>query len=165
MAMAATNYWLFHPSEQALKDVSPVKALAMVYRLRLLYGTTPNLGTGLMVLKKRLFHRAADAHLPYPYPEWLNPDFEQELDLKQRWSAYWSEWQSEPVSNPPRHPQIARSMLTPDWNTDDFYMNSGCTLMEQRSPYLDPRLVDLMMSLPALPWLFNKHLLRRAMAN
>ena len=44
------------------------------------------------------------------------------------------------------------------------YMDCGCTLMEQRSPFLDSRLVELMMSLPAFPWIFNKHLLRRLMA-
>ncbi len=154
----------FSSLRDALRDTNPIKVFAMVCRLRKLYGTTPALGTGLMALKKRIFSRAADAHLPYPYPEWLNPDFERELDLQQRWSTYWSNSESAPCSKPPRHPQIARSMLTPDWNTDDIYMNCGCTLVEQRSPFLDPRLVDLMMSLPALPWLFNKHLLRRLMA-
>jgi asparagine synthase (glutamine-hydrolysing) len=155
----------FSSVREALKDVSAVKALAMIYHLRALYGTMPDLGTGLMVLKKRLFHDATEAHLQHPYPAWINPAFEQELHLKQRWSAYGPARKSDPASNPPRHSKIARSTLTPDWNTDDFFMSSGCTLMEQRCPFLDPRLVDLMMSLPALPWLFSKHLLRRSMAN
>jgi asparagine synthase (glutamine-hydrolysing) len=150
---------------KALRDVNAVAAAAMVFRLRALYGTTPTLGTGLMAMKNRIVNRAADARLPYPYPGWLNPDFERELQLKQRWSDYWSEWLSKPASNGARHPQISKALLTPDWNTDDAFMNSGCVLLELRCPFLDPRLVDLIMSLPALPWLFNKHLLRRSMAN
>ena len=42
-------------------------------------------------------------------------------------------------------------------------MNCGFTLPEKRSPFLDPRLVNFMASLPALPWLFKKHLLRKSM--
>jgi asparagine synthase (glutamine-hydrolysing) len=155
----------FSSVREALKDVSAIRALGMVYSLRLLYGNTPHLGTGLMALKNRLFHRATDAYLPYPYPDWINSDFEQELQLKQRWSSHWTAGQSKPRSNSPRHPHIARFTLTPDWNMDDFFMRSDCTLMELRCPFLDPRLVDLMMSLPALPWLFNKHVLRSAMVN
>jgi len=155
----------FSSVREALKDVNAVTALLMVYRLGLMYRTTPNLGIGLMALKKCLYDDATEAHLGYPYPAWINSDFERELHLKQRWLAYGSARQFDHVSNPPRHPKIARSTLMPDWNTDDVYMNSGCTLMELRCPFLDPRLIDLMMSLPALPWLFNKHLLRRSMAN
>jgi asparagine synthase (glutamine-hydrolysing) len=155
----------FSSVRKALKDVNAVNAIAMTYRLRSLYGTTPTLGTGLMVLKNRIVDCAKDAISPYPYPDWINPDFEHELQLKQRWSDYWSLWLSGADSNSTRHPQIARALLTPDWNTDDAFMHSGCTLLEMRCPFLDPRLVDLVMSLPALPWLFNKHLLRRSMAN
>jgi asparagine synthase (glutamine-hydrolysing) len=152
----------FSSVRSALADSSLVPVLAMVYRMRLRYGVTPSLGTGLVTLKKRLLQR--DRKAPLPYPSWINPDFEQELNLKQRWAEYWAE-QHSAVSPRIRHPQIARAMLTPDWNTDDFYMNSGCTVMEQRCPFLDSRLVDLMMSVPALPWLFNKHLLRSLMAD
>jgi len=155
----------FSSARKALDDVGALEVLASVVQLRRLYASTPTLGTGLMALKDRLLDRSGTATLPYPYPQWINPDFEREFNLKQRWSLYWSQWRSKPASGLPRHPQIARAMLTPDWNNDDIYMNSGCTLMEQRCPFLDPRLVDLMMSLPALPWLFNKHLLRRYMAN
>lgn len=155
----------FTSVREAVKDVSVVRALAMVYRLSLLYRTTPVLGTGLMVLKKRLFHSATEAHLEHSYPAWINPDLEQESRLKERWSAFAPAWNSGPAPNQPRHYKTARAVLTPDWNTDDVFMNCGATLMEQRCPFLDPRLVGLMMSLPALPWLFNKHLLRRSMAN
>jgi asparagine synthase (glutamine-hydrolysing) len=155
----------FSSVKSSLEDISPLEALAMTCRLRRRYGITPTLGTGLMALKGRLGRRTPDAHLPYAYPDWINPDFEQQLGLKQRWATYWSDWQSYTRANRSRHPHIARSLLMPDWNTDDFYMNSGCTLMEQRCPFLDPRLVGLIMALPALPWLFRKHLLRRRMEN
>jgi len=43
-------------------------------------------------------------------------------------------------------------------------MTSDFVLPEQRDPYLDTRVVEFVLSLPALPWLFNKDILRRAMA-
>jgi asparagine synthase (glutamine-hydrolysing) len=60
---------------------------------------------------------------------------------------------------------VARAMTSTDWNTDDVFMNCGITLAEKRCPFLDPRLLEFAMAVPALPWLFNKHLLRRAMAD
>ncbi|HEY6130983.1 MAG TPA: asparagine synthase C-terminal domain-containing protein, partial [Halioglobus sp.] len=155
----------FSSVRSALGETNVINTVAMVYRLKALYGKTPTLGTGLGTLKKRFSHRNRDVHVPYPYPAWINPDFEKELDLQQRWTACWAENHSCSGVKLSRHPQIARSLMVPDWNTDDYYMNGGCTLMEQRSPFLDPRLVDLVMSLPALPWLFNKHLLRQCMEN
>lgn len=148
----------------ALQHSNPVTTLAALCRLRLLYGHIPSLGTGFTSWKNRWLNPGKTVSSPYPYPDWIHPDLEQELDLQQRWSTFWSQRGGKTCSAGSRHPQIAKALMTPDWNTDDIYMNPGLTLMEHRYPFLDPRLIKLVMSLPALPWLFNKHLLRRAMA-
>jgi asparagine synthase (glutamine-hydrolysing) len=123
------------------------------------------LGTGLIALAKKFLRRDGEFLPAYPYPNWLNPDFERDLDLRQHWAACWSKWNSEQLGSSLRQPQIASAIMTPDWNTDDFCMNCDSPLTERRCPFLDPRLVELVMSLPTLPWLFNKHILRKAMAD
>ena len=111
-------------------------------------------------MAKETFGRTKDTTAPYPYPDWINPELEKRLDLRHRWSDYWS---AIPPDIPCRNPKIYQSVLTPDWNTDDKYMSCGITLPEHRSPFLDLRLINFMASLPALPWLFNKHVLRKSM--
>ena len=55
------------------------------------------------------------------------------------------------------------AQLPPGWNTDEDFMHTAFTLPAKRDPFLDLRLVEFVASLPALPWLFNKHLLRSSM--
>ncbi len=146
---------------EALKDVSVPAALACMFRLKRIYGSYPPLGTGLKKAAKSVFRQPAGFNVPYPYPAWIKSDMEERFDLKSRWVQTWSN----APGNPQHHnPRIYDSVQTPDWNTDDKYMNSGFTLPEERSPFLDPRIVNFMVSLPALPWLFNKHILRTSMA-
>jgi asparagine synthase (glutamine-hydrolysing) len=146
----------FSSVRDALKDVNFLRTLVSIFYLKGYYGSYPPLGTGL----KKIFHRTRGPTTPYPYPSWINPELEESLGLKSRWLESWSE---NPRNSSRRNPMIYESVLAPDWNTDDIYMNCGFTLPEQRSPFLDPRLVNFMASLPALPWLFKKHLLRRSM--
>jgi asparagine synthase (glutamine-hydrolysing) len=144
----------------ALKDINPLRAFVCIFQLKRCYGRYPPLGTGLGEMVKKRASRHGGSVTPYPYPQWLTPELEEKLDLQHRWSACWS---ANPRATPRRNPMIRQSVLAPDWNTDDKYMNSGFTLPEKRSPFLDPRLIKFMISLPALPWLFKKHLLRRSM--
>ena len=157
---AGDEIFAFSSIGKALRDTNPAMALLIAFQLRYQYGAFPGLGTGLSAKIKRLVGRAADSGQIAPYPDWINPDLERELDLKGRWS-HWNHRRMPKVSY--RHPNLYCRIMEPDWNTDDYYMNCGFTLPEKRSPFLDPRLVDFMMSIPALPWLFKKHLLRRAM--
>ena len=155
---------LFSPATvmNAIKSTGAATALVAALRLRLLYGRAPKPGTGLGVLLRRLRRHGRDREPPYPYPDWLNPELERNLNLKQRWAHYWQRRQ------PPGFEATAgsaRAMVTPDWNTDDVFTNCGVTLAERRCPFLDPRLLEFVLSLPALPWLFNKHLLRVAMTD
>ena len=42
-------------------------------------------------------------------------------------------------------------------------MHSDFTLSQESDPYTDRRLIEWVLSLPALPWLYNKDILRRSM--
>lgn len=84
------------------------------------------------------------------------------MGLKERWSE-WLSWQ--PSNSSRRHPSAHNSLIGPDWNTDDLCMEPNFTLAEERDPYLDLRLIKFIFALPSIPWLFHKHILRRAMTN
>ncbi len=98
----------------------------------------------------------------FPYPSWINPNFEKQIDLKN----IHKEWLSNKL-NPihPRHPYMHTLLVKPNWNNDDFWLNPGMSLAEKRDPFLDIRLINFIFSLPQLPWLYNKYLLRKSMEN
>lgn len=144
-----------------LRGLGPMRILLDLARLTWRYRRPPGLGAGLMARWRRLTG-PGDPQTHIPYPEWLNSAFEARLDLRQRWHECWA-WQPSPRNE--RHPKIHAGLVLPDWNTDELYLNPGFTLPEIRDPYLDPRLLDLILALPPLPWLFNKHLLRLAMGD
>jgi len=151
---------------QSLRRAGAAGTLLSALRLKLEYGRAPALGTGLGTLLRRWRRRSNAGEPPYPYPDWLNPELERGLNLKARWTDYWRHFQQAGVvKGSSGNSRIAMAMMTPDWNTDDLFMNSAVTLVERRCPFLDPRLMEFAMALPPLPWLFDKHLLRRTMAD
>jgi asparagine synthase (glutamine-hydrolysing) len=56
-------------------------------------------------------------------------------------------------------------LVGPDWNLQELFLHPGFTMPEIRDPFLDLRLIELVLALPPLPWTFRKHLLRRSMAD
>lgn len=151
----------FSSIRAAVQDLNLVKAFAKIYQLKKFYGTYPPLGTGVKSKIKKLIGRHPNSYAPLPYPNWINPEFEKEMNLKQVWSEHWSD--ENPSNHSLRNPALRRSVMQPDWGSDDFFVNRRSSQPERRSPFLDTRLVNFTMSLPALPWLFNKHILRKAM--
>ena len=146
-----------------LRGLGPMRILLDLARLTWRYRRPPGMGTGLWARWQRLAGRRPGApQAPIPYPEWLNPAFEERLGLRQAWQESWT-WQPSPCNA--RHPAIHAGLVLPDWNTDELYLNPGFTLPEIRDPYIDLRLLELILALPPLPWLFSKHVLRLAMAD
>jgi asparagine synthase (glutamine-hydrolysing) len=97
-----------------------------------------------------------------PYPEWLNPDFEHEYQLRERWqSSHARNAQSE------IHPRgEARAFLEQPYWTFWFEMQEpGATreALEIRYPFFDIRLLDFMLGIPPIPWYVEKNILRVAM--
>ncbi len=155
---AGDNLLAFSSILKTVKDINPFTILFTIYQLRILYGIYPSLGTGLLTKLNQFFGKNTISSIPYPI--WINPEFEVEFELKQRWEEYLT-WQ--PPSPQLRYSHLYRTLVRPDWNTDDFYMHNNFTMTERRDPFLDIRLVKFIASIPALPWLFKKHLLRRSM--
>jgi asparagine synthase (glutamine-hydrolysing) len=95
-------------------------------------------------------------------PEWLNPDLVEHLDLPARWRAVHA---SSDALRDCTHPRAHRILTS-------FYFTSllegydpGVMRIpiEARHPFLDLRVVEYLMSVPASPWCVDKNLLRMAM--
>ena len=154
------NLLFMSPLKNSPEDMQPLSLLKQTITLWQHFSRFPSLGTGLIAkLKGKV---KSNYHQPsYPYPCWLNTEFERRFDLKERWNSFWS-W--EPSNLHPRHPEIQKFLLSPDWSGNlEYYSNIDFNPPEHRDPFLDLRLVEFILSLPLLPWLYQKYLLRLAM--
>jgi asparagine synthase (glutamine-hydrolysing) len=84
--------------------------------------------------------------------------------MQDRWDARW-ETLFTGVNTHARHTLHHDALMSPTWNTDDLAMTGSLTTPEERDPYLDLRLVNFVLSLPPMPWLYQKHVLRQGMKN
>ncbi|MEM8639792.1 MAG: asparagine synthetase B [Cyanobacteria bacterium P01_G01_bin.54] len=123
------------------------------YRLR------PHWGTGMKGI-----WRSPPARDPWQgYPGWLNPAFEQEWQLRDRWLALTAA-SAEPCPHPLR-PRAYQQLLQPMWQLNFSACDAGVhghpvTVL---FPYLDLRLLDYLLSLPPYPWFVDKLLAREAL--
>lgn len=88
-------------------------------------------------------------------PRWLRPDVAGSHPVP-----------DVPPGTPhPSHALAARSFLQPIWDAtcwlDDPRMSGADVVV--LLPFMDPRVIRFCLSLPSVPWLQRKHLLRRAM--
>jgi asparagine synthase (glutamine-hydrolysing) len=142
-----------HTVVQMLEQHNPLMALWQLWRLKQHYNLSLPLGTGLRA--KKVEQKGRD------YPDWINPDFAARLNLKQRWQLL-KEWQPNPIH--PRHPESHKWTVYPDWSVPrEYYPGMDYTPPECADPFMDLRVVEFILSLPVLPWLKNKYILRRAM--
>ena len=94
-----------------------------------------------------------------PFVKWINPEFQSQFHLQER----WQEVTAEP---PPAHPlrPLAFTPFASDFSHgegwDANYIQSP---VEFRLPFLDLRLVRFFLALPPMPWCRNKYLLRAAL--
>ncbi|MGB2633352.1 MAG: asparagine synthase-related protein [Candidatus Acidiferrum sp.] len=102
---------------------------------------------------------ASKSQTPH-YPGWLNRDMEKHLGLRERWEALTR------VSAPNAavRPIAYEAMVDPTWPALFEGYDPGVTRVpvEVLHPFFDLRLVDFLLSLPALPWSADKQLLRDA---
>ena len=162
---AADNLIRYPSTQVAKKEVGMWSVILNAFKLYQLYGIRPPLGIGIKSKLKKLVTSNTNRSIEnYPFPEWINDDFEKRLDLKNEWHKMWNISHTK-QSTHTRQSILQWSLLRPDWNADDMLLNNDFTLTEKRDPYLDLRMVELILALPALPWLFNKHILRESMKN
>jgi asparagine synthase (glutamine-hydrolysing) len=96
-----------------------------------------------------------------PFPAWLNENFSKRLDLVERWRQVYAE---RPLAHPVR-PYAFLILNSPSWDSLWAGYDAGSTLLplEVRHPLIDLRIVDYLLSLPVIPWLLDKTILRKAM--
>lgn len=117
---------------------------------------------GLRVRFQGLFGQGESA--PQPFPKWIASDFAKRFDLPARWQA------GQPLPVPPQphpiHPTAHVSLYLPQWTHLFELENPGVTKcpIEVRYPFLDLRVVEYLLAIPPFPWLFQKSVLRQAMA-
>jgi asparagine synthase (glutamine-hydrolysing) len=115
----------------------------------------PNIG--LRSTLKRLLRRPDAPRLPV----WLSPDFVARLDLSKRLRDLT--FYSNPLLDQRGWAKslLASSLIPVTLSGND----PGATRypIEFRYPFFDARVITYMMSLPGLPWCFDKHILRMAL--
>jgi asparagine synthase (glutamine-hydrolysing) len=98
---------------------------------------------------------------PISYPQWIDDAFARRTGLSERLRKFSS---AVPVVDR-RRPATIRALQSKLWTPLFEGYDAGATrlLLEVRHPFIDVRLVDYLLSIPANPWCVNKHILRRAM--
>jgi asparagine synthase (glutamine-hydrolysing) len=106
---------------------------------------------------KRMFRKENPATIP----EWLDDAFATRVDLHER----YRQWNSETPLNDQTHPGALRTLESKVWAPLFEGYDPGSTRLplELRHPFIDVRLLRYLVSLPAIPWCVNKHILRCAM--
>lgn len=116
--------------------------------------------------QKRLIRRSSSAGsstVPDDgYPDWLNPEFETRLDLRNRWRQHSIVQQVDHSTRPYAY-RSYQSLLQCTSFFENYDAGSTGLPLEYRHPLLDLRLLDYCLSLPLQPWLIKKHILRLAM--
>jgi asparagine synthase (glutamine-hydrolysing) len=132
-----------------------VRLVSDIGRTLLSHRRMPNIG--LRSTLKRILRRPEAPQLP----TWLSPDLVARLDLSKRLRD--RTFYSNPLLDQRGWVKsLFASSLIP-------VMFSGCDpgvtryLIEFRYPFFDLRVLTFLMSLPGLPWCFDKHILRSAL--
>jgi asparagine synthase (glutamine-hydrolysing) len=126
------------------------------YALR--HGKLPPLRAGIRTRLRRWIGRKEQE---LGYPEWLDPGFERDLDLRAR----WRELQQPAKAVHPLHPEGYAALTGAFWPSVFESEDAGWTgvPVEARAPLLDQRLLRFLLRVPPVPWCMNKELLRTAM--
>ena len=95
------------------------------------------------------------------FPGWLNEDFAVRCGCRERWEAR----QRPPPSTHPVRPAGYEGLSAVRWQSlfEDCDLNGALSHSEIRQPFLDLRLLQYMLALPAMPWCRNKLIIRRSM--
>ena len=122
------------------------------------HGRLPPLRAGIRTRLRRWIGRPVETP---DYPQWLEPKFEQELQLRER----WRELQRPPETRHPLHPGGYASLTGAYWPSVFETEDAGWTgvPVEARAPLLDQRLLRFLLRIPPVPWCMHKELLREAM--
>jgi asparagine synthase (glutamine-hydrolysing) len=95
-------------------------------------------------------------------PEWIDESFALRTSLRDRWEQFWAGPGYEG-----KRPAAMRALNSKIWTAlFEGYDRASTKLdLEVRHPFLDLRLVEFLLAIPATPWCVHKHILRTAMKN
>ena len=127
-------------------------------RFLLAYRRLPYLGG----VRTRLKRRFLGMPQPRPdYPLWLEPSFESRLSLRDRWRE-----KTETAHEPhPRNPPAYNSLGPAFWGSvfESYNIFQKPLPFEVRHPLFDLRMVAFLLSIPPIPWCWDKMLIRESM--
>ena len=107
-------------------------------------------------LKRTFGRRSAEP----PLPEWVDESFAMRTNLHARWKQSFTS----PVKHMKR-PAAVRALNSKLWTAlfEGYDPSSTKLHLEVRHPFVDVRLVEYLLAIPAVPWCMNKYILRIAM--
>ncbi|HEX6043487.1 MAG TPA: asparagine synthase-related protein [Pyrinomonadaceae bacterium] len=147
--------WYFQACGKNLRFKTLVSGLAWYVRTR---RRLPPVG--LRTALRRTFKREESAPA---YPPWIDEAFAKRVGLDER----WRQANSAPPLNNHTHPSALYVFESKVWAPlfEGYDPGSTKLLVEVRHPFIDVRLVDYLLQIPAIPWCVDKHILRVAMSN
>jgi asparagine synthase (glutamine-hydrolysing) len=115
-----------------------------------------------LLLRSQLLKALGRPRVIPRYPEWMDPDLEARLGLRERWFEIYG------APEVPVHPYRTEAwdlLQSPTWARTFEANDAGATrqLLEWRSPYFDVRLLEFLFSLPPMPHFANKDIARVGM--
>ncbi len=108
---------------------------------------------------KQLLGLNIDSNSKPLYPSWIKPEFTKKLDLKERFAHYT---QPKPLLHK-THPEAYQGLTSGAWSSA-LESSSYPYGLEIRYPFFDLRLINYILAIEPIPWCFNKHIHRSAIA-
>jgi asparagine synthase (glutamine-hydrolysing) len=118
-----------------------------------------NEATGGTPLWRRI-RRIKEKPIEVDWPKWIEESFAKRINLKERVREAWS---TPDVGK--KRPATLRALQSKVWAPlfEGYHESATRLPLEVRHPFIDVRLIDYLLSIPAKPWCVNKHILRCAM--
>lgn len=111
------------------------------------------------MLRRMFGKRPANPELP----EWIDESFVKRTNLRQRYEETLQTQRRKGAKE--KRPAAVSALNSKVWAPLFEGYDSGATKLdlEVRHPFIDVRLVEYLLAIPASPWCINKHILRVAM--
>ena len=141
------NYWL-----EALRDFHFYCLFNQFFNQISLTNKRPQL-----FMSHNLRRWRGEVRFPQEFPEWLKSDLNNRFNLRER--LVWKMHKDE------EHSALENMLLSPFWSqafSNNDPVSAGFPV-RTRHPFFDLRLIEYMRTVPSLPWMLHKYLLRQAM--
>jgi len=98
-------------------------------------------------------------------PEWIDDEFAKRTNLRDRFTDFFGAQKHKQDAKKESRPSAIASLNSKVWAPLFEGYDPGATRLnlEVRHPFTDVRLVEYLLSIPAVPWCQHKHILRLAM--